>query len=275
MYRVKTPYTITLINQKRLTKIGYKMDKKNLKFYYGCASGSSRKALRELNEPNVMINYATLLNKPWDGIKSLFIDSGGYSFIKGKGEYETSNEEYLKFIEKQNPDKFALRDYPCEPDLLRKHNRTINQHQEMTLKKHIELIEKLEEYNITSQPVSVLQGWDIQDYIRCIDRYKEEGLLIKYVGIGSVCRRGKSNVIKDIILKIAEEVPSKVKIHGFGIKSNVLKFDEVLEKIDSADSMAYEFSTRMRMRKKGKGRTWKDVAYDYKKFKNKINNYIN
>ena len=62
-------------------------------FYFGASSGSSRKALQQLQEPHLMLNYATQNNQPWD-VEELFTDSGGYSFMKGKGEYKTTNAEY-------------------------------------------------------------------------------------------------------------------------------------------------------------------------------------
>lgn len=100
------------------------MNTDNFTFYYGAASGSARKALRRLDEKNVMINYATANNTRWDGIENLFVDSGGYSFMKGKGEYETSEAAYLDYVTKVSPEVFALRDYPCEPDILEKFDRS-------------------------------------------------------------------------------------------------------------------------------------------------------
>ena len=244
----------------------------NVKFYYGAASGSSRKALRKMEEPNVMINYATENNKPWTGIENLFIDSGGYSFMLGKGEYETTNREYLEFIEKHQPELFALRDYPCEPNVLKKHDRTVKDHQKMTIAKHKELLELMKEYDIDSKPLSVIQGWRIEDYLNHIERIKKQDLITEHIGIGSICRRGHDEEIRKIILEIDKTLPEHCKIHAFGVKSNVLRFLDVCKVLYSADSMAYEYSEMYGKRVSGtNSKTFRDSTMAYLKFKKEIN----
>lgn len=241
-------------------------------FYYGAASGSSRKALRQLEEPNVMINYATENNKPWKGIDKLFIDSGGYSFMLGKGEYQTSDKEYLEFIEKHNPDKFALRDYPCEPDVIEKTGKTVKYHQKMTTIRHNNLLDLLSEFDIDSQPVSVVQGWKLEDYLKHLEMLKENDLLTDYVAIGSVCRRNQDHEIRKIIKQISKRIGSR-KLHAFGVKSNVLRFPDVIEALDSADSNAFDYSSRYSENTvTGKGSNgFRNVALHYLKFKKSIN----
>lgn len=245
-------------------------------FFYGAASGSSKKALRQMEEPNVMINYATENNYPWNGISNLFIDSGGYSFMKGKGEYTTSNSEYLRFIKKHKPEIFALRDYPCEPDVLEEHNRTVEQHQRMTTKRHRQLLELWESAWWTkSQPVSVLQGWELEDYIQHLDQLRDNGVLTDYVGIGSVCRRNQDEDIKEIILRVREELPSSTNLHAFGVKKNILRFPEALEALNSADSMAYEYGEQFDSRVSGtKRKSFRDSALAYLEFKKNLNSTL-
>lgn len=243
---------------------------KDVKFFYGAASGSSRKVMKKMEEPNVMINYATEKNEPFDTIENLFIDSGGYSFMKGKGEYQTSNEAYLEYLERIDPHMFALRDYPCEPDVLEKHGRTVREHQEMTTERHKDLLNKLPEYDINGQPVAVIQGWSIQDYIRHYQELKEKDLLTGYIGIGSVCRRGQQQQIRTILLTLREIIDDDQKIHAFGVKSSVLKFPEVVEAVDSADSLAYDLRTRYEDGNNG----WKNQAFHYLKFKRELDELI-
>ena len=246
-----------------------------VKFYYGAASGSSRKALRQMEEPNVMINYATQNNKPWEGIENLFVDSGGYSFIFGKGEYTTTNKEYLEYVEKHQPELFALRDYPCEPDVLEEHDRTVEEHQEMTIEKHKELRELMKEFDIKSKPLSVIQGWEIEDYLDHIERMKEEDLITEHIGIGSICRRGQDEEIRRIILEVNKSLPDYCKIHAFGVKSNILRFADVCEVLHSADSMAYEYSEQYGQRISGtKTKSFRDSTMAYLKFKKEINRMI-
>lgn len=246
-----------------------------VKFYYGAASGSSRKALRQMEEPNVMINYATQNNKPWEGIENLFVDSGGYSFILGKGEYTTTNKEYLEYVEKHQPELFALRDYPCEPDVLEEHDRTVEEHQEMTIEKHKELRELMKEFDIESKPLSVIQGWELEDYLNHIKRMKEEDLITEHIGIGSVCRRGQDEEIRRIILEVNKALPDYCKIHAFGVKSNILRFAEVCEVLHSADSQAFDMASRYDDESVDEtDNGFRNVTFHYLKFKKEINRMI-
>lgn len=252
--------------------MGSQNDGNEFTFFFGAASGSSRKALRKLEEPNVMLNYATKNNEPWQGIDCLFIDSGGYSFMKGKGEYGTTDAEYLDFIEQHDPEQFALRDYPCEPDVLSEHGRNVREHQRMTTERHVSLLNKLEDRNIQGQPISVIQGWNLEDYLNHIDELRDCGALTDYVGIGSVCRRNQEAEIRQIVLSVADALPNDTDIHAFGVKGSVLQYPDVRQALASADSQSYEFRKQWAvLHDLGPGNTsWKDSAFHYLKQRQQI-----
>lgn len=241
------------------------MQRDDFMFYFGASSGSSRKALRILNEPNVMLNYATKNNTPWDGIDRLFIDSGGYSFMKGMGEFETSDDEYIDFIEEHDPELFALRDYPCEPEVLEEHDRTISEHQRRTTERHRSLWDICDDRDVDAERLSVLQGWAVGDYLDHLDDLRDYGVLSDYVGIGSVCRRNRETEIRRIILSVREALPSKHDLHAFGVKSSVLKHADVADALASADSQSYEMQAQWgTLRELGAGKkTWRDSAFEY------------
>lgn len=243
-------------------------------FYFGAASGSSRKALRMLEEPNVMLNYATQSNTPWDGIERLFIDSGGYSFMLGKGEYTTSNAHYLDFVEEHDPEIFALRDYACEPDVLEENGRTVRDHQRMTTEKHIELMDLIESRGIDAQPLSVLQGWTVDDYLRHVDDLREHGLLTDRIGVGSICRRNQDHEIRRVLKAIDRELPNRCSIHAFGVKANVLRFADVREILRSADSMAYEYRAHWVDDEQLPSKSWRDSAFGYLKQRRTIRSLL-
>ena len=213
------------------------------KIYYGCASGSARKVLKFFNVENVMINYATYNNQPWDGIKSLFIDSGGYSFFHRCGVYKDRIEDYLKYIDRVKPDFFATRDVPCEPEILKKWKLSVEANQKVTIENHSQILKLIEKNypHLKQKLVVVLQGWEVDQYLNMIDKLKETGLLTDYIGIGSICRRGKNQVIRDIILQVRQALP-RHKIHAFGVKANILQYPECRKALHSVDSLAYEFS---------------------------------
>jgi len=247
----------------------------DLTFYFGAASGSSRKALRKLDEPNVMLNYATKNNRPWGGIDRLFIDSGGYSFMKGKGEYETTNKEYLRFICEYEPELWALRDYPCEPEVLREHGRTVEDHQQLTTDRHRELLDLYGDPNHTvpGQPIAVLQGWSVDDYRRHIEQMQAAGTLTEYVGIGSVCRRNREKEIREIVLTVRKELPGWVDgLHAFGVKGSVLQYPRLREALTSADSQSYEMQARWGVLHDmdAGSKTWRDSALEYLRQKRRI-----
>lgn len=223
----------------------------NFTFYFGATNGQTKGALTRLEEPNVMLNYASYTGTPWESIENLFVDSGGYSFIKGMGEYETSSADYLQTMEEWQPELFALRDYPCEPDVLAEHNRTVRDHQDLTTEAHIELMEKLDEYDIDGQPVAVVQGRSIDEYLRHVYELKDHGLMTDVLGVGSVCGRHAVKEIKPIIREIDKATPDSTSLHGFGIKIPSLKVPEIYHRLHSADSMAYSYTARTDSRENG------------------------
>lgn len=234
-------------------------------FYFGAASGSARKVLRQLQAPNVMINYATELNEPWPGIDRLFIDSGGYSFMKGRGEYETSDADYLAYVAEHAPEQFALRDYPCEPEVLAEHGRSVADHQRMTTERHASLLDKLGDFDIDADPVAVVQGWHPGDYVDHAAELADRGLLTDTVAIGSVCGRDAETDIRQVVLAVREAVPDAVDLHAFGVKGAALRFPDVREALVSADSQSFEMKARWDhvVDFDAGGRTWHDVALEY------------
>jgi len=238
--------------------------------YFGASSGSSRKVLRELKEPDVMINYATRDNKPFDTIQRLFTDSGGYSFMKGKGEYQTTNAEYLDYIETHQPERFALRDYPCEPDVLESHNRTVSDHLNRTVRAHVSLLDEYEDRSLASEPMAVIQGWEVADYVRHIDMLRDAGVLTRVVGVGSVCRRNATGDILEVLNAVSRELSGNTRMHAFGVRLDVLR-EEYPRKLTSVDTHSYDYRARYHCADYYDGRKgWRDVAFHYLKQRDKM-----
>jgi hypothetical protein len=238
--------------------------------YFGASSGSSRKVLREMKEPDVMINYATRDNKPFDTIDRLFTDSGGYSFMHNKGEYTTTNRQYLEYVETHQPEVWALRDYPCEPDILEKHGRTVEDHQNKTTNRHRHLMDLKDDYDIDGEPMAVLQGWGPYSYERHIDGLQTAGVLTDIVGVGSVCRRNATEDILEILHRVNDALPQSTKMHAFGVKTDVLR-EDIPPKLVSVDTHSYDYRARYYCGDHYGGRkTWRDVAYHYTKQRDKL-----
>jgi len=245
------------------------IDHDGLTFFYGAASGSSRKALQKCEASNVMINYATQNNQPWDGIDCLFIDSGGYSFMLGKGEYGTTDTEYTRFINDVSPDLWALRDYPCEPDVLDTHDRSVRGHQRRTTERHASLLNEAGD-GTPGEPVSVVQGWRRDQYVRHVDELRDRGCLTDYVGIGSVCRRHAEAEIREIVTAVTDALPERCSVHAFGVKASVLSTRGVPERIDSCDSLAYEYQTR----RNHDSNNWINQMYELVRFRDRMHRHL-
>jgi len=213
-------------------------DDRTVRMYYGAASGAQRKALKRLREPNVMISYATQENEPWDGIKRLFVDSGGYTLMLQRGEHATVSD-YLSYIREHEPEWWAYQDYPCEPDILEKYGRTVEDH----IDKTVDRARVFADANAPGVGVPVLQGWTVSDYMESVDRFRDHGILpAERVGIGSVCGRENTQKVVEILRRVGAEVDAE--LHGFGIKTTALQYPAAREALTTADSLAYTVTAR-------------------------------
>ncbi|WP_440989161.1 deazapurine DNA modification protein DpdA family protein [Haloarchaeobius baliensis] len=238
-----------------------------IEWYDGAASGQQRSALMRMQPDRIMISHATACNRPWDNKYhsrseyTLFVDSGGFShMMQGTGEYETSDDAYLSYLNKEAPAYWALRDYPCEPGLLEKHDRTVSDHIDYTVDHHVRLLDAASEQSIPGQPIAVLQGWTVDEYLKCFEALRDRGALTNYLGIGSVCRRHQPEEVARIIVRLHEALPGWVDLHAFGVKNEVLQYSEVLDALRSADSGAYAYAFSRHQRQPGESFTFRDAA---------------
>jgi len=245
-------------------------DLDGLTMYWGCASGSSIKTLRTMDESHVMISYATK-NNPWNGIDNLFVDSGGYSLMLDTGEHDPVSE-YFDFIERWDPSVVALQDYPCEPEILERYGRSVRDHQELTIERAAENLAYMDQHGIDAEPMAVLQGWEVDDYLRCIDRFRDAGVLTDRIGIGSVCRRGAAEDIRDIITAVRAELPDR-RIHAFGVKQSILNHRDARRALDSVDSAAWYYQTYKN--KPDAEPTWHTTTKMYLDYKRKLYEQFN
>lgn len=245
-------------------------------FYYGCASGSSRKALRRMEESHVMVSYATQNNGRVGTEEIHFADCGGApdSFTDGdmaeSGDYVTSDEAYVDYVESVEADLWTLRDYPCEANVLDTHDRTVAAHQRMTIDRHRRLLDISADRDVAGQPVSVLQGQTLGEYLDHFDEMRDAGVLTDYVGIGSICRRHAEDEIQEIILGIRDALPARHRLHAFGVKLPVLEKPGVLDALSSADSCAYDYGLMMDAIYGDARYTWKPICAEYLAFKTSV-----
>jgi len=171
------------------------------------------------------------------------MDSGAFSEISLNGHYTFTPDEYLHYVELHQPPLFFNMDFMCEPFVLQKTGLTVKKHQEKTIENQIKIMDLLDNYHIKGGFAGCIQGWEIFDYLNHIDMLKEQGLILSKMGVGSVCRRNSKTKILEILRAVKQELPN-TKLHGFGIKTDILKEPMIYECLDSCDSMAWSFAGR-------------------------------
>lgn len=92
----------------------------------------------------------------------------------------------------------------------------------------------------------VIQGYTVDQYKKCIDKYLEKGLLedVERVAIGSVCVRDRPTKVEEIVNKIADYLAKKgvyVDLHLFGLSLRAVKRIGVWRRVASVDSSAWTF----------------------------------
>jgi len=223
--------------------------------------------------PRIMISATFLrtrksklkIEKPW------MLDSGIGGMFKDNSSQRLSLEEYANIISLHEPPIAWTYDYPCEPSIREKYCYTSSRAQDMTN----DNTAILRDFYGLKNVMSVVQGWTLDDYLENIDKIKGAGLLTERLGIGSVCRRGQTKEIVRIIKAVRNNIPRWVKLHGFGVKTSVLK-TEARFLLDSVDSSAwgierryYSWSTNG-----NKGLVWKDKVPYLLDYKNKMEELI-
>jgi len=172
------------------------------------------------------------------------LDSGGFSELDQAGKWSIGHSQYasevLRFREEIGPDHFdwaAPQDWMCEPWILQKTGLRLSDHQHLTTVNFVQLRELLGELVIP-----VLQGWELDDYLRHLEQYGEWGFDLSnepVVGVGSVCRRQSTKEAGEIFSRLASE---GLRLHGFGVKKTGLTAYQ--SSLISSDSMAWSFTAR-------------------------------
>jgi len=156
------------------------------------------------------------------------------------GAWRTSSASYVDAVrlyahEIGNLEWAAPQDWMCEPMMLAKTGLTVRQHQERTVANFLELRALAPRLPF----IPVLQGWELADYLRCVEMYDCAGVDLRaesLVGLGSVCRRQSTDEIRETLSGLG------LRLHGFGVKTAGLAL--YAEHLSSADSMAWSYDAR-------------------------------
>jgi hypothetical protein len=178
-------------------------------------------------------------------VQNWIMDSGAFTTIAKHGCYPEPVSVYADQIRrwKGNGNLVAAvsQDYMCEDHMLTKTGMNVRQHQALTIERYDQLIAE----NTGVYIMPVLQGYTPSSYVDHVRMYGERLAYGAYVGVGSVCKRNSSpSSIVQVLKAIKAERPD-LRLHGFGIKTTALSWQEVRDNLESADSMAWSFAARM------------------------------
>ena len=176
-------------------------------------------------------------------VTSWALDSGGFSELKHYGGWRIDAATYAAEVRRYRDEIGMLEwaapmDMMCEPFMLAKTGLTVAEHQGRTVVNYLELRDLAPDLPIRP----VLQGWTLDDYLRCADMYEMAGVDLTaepLVGVGSVCRRQHASEIAQIVGSLAAR---GLRLHGFGVKT--LGLGIYARHLVSADSMAWSFRGR-------------------------------
>jgi len=191
-----------------------------------------------------MVSVTTLLGRKRDfRVNEWILDSGAFSQISRYGKFIISPTQYLEQIERWSSCGKLMaactQDWMCESVILEKTGKSIEEHQELTVRSYAELASKSAIYILP-----VLQGFVPVDYVRHVRTYGNLLESGQWVGVGSICKRnGNPDAIEDVLLAIKRE-RSDLRLHGFGIKLSAMERPTVRAMLASCDSMAWSFHGR-------------------------------
>ena len=221
----------------------------SFRFFFGASCGSSRKTLRQLEEPNVLLSYATKNNQPWDSIETLMVDSGGYSLLSsGETSYPDDIDDYLDYVEAVDADYFMTRDVPAADPVLENLERGAGEAIARTVELTTDTLEAARARGIDAQPVAVLQGTTPREYVQCYHELIAADAVTQRLAIGSVKGHTTAEVVS-IVRRVHEQIRSDdagIELHGLGVELPALEHEAVRTALSSADSSRYISTARHR-----------------------------
>lgn len=171
------------------------------------------------------------------------LDSGGFTQLDQRGSWSFGPQEYVTAVRRYRDEIGGMEwaapmDWMCEPRVRARTGLTTTEHQRRTVENYLTLRDLAPDLPF----VPVLQGWELPDYLRCVELYQAAGVDLtqhKPVGVGSVCRRQHTPEIDLIVSTLSDQ---GLSLHGFGVKTSGLR--AYGPHLFSADSMAWSFRGR-------------------------------
>lgn len=176
------------------------------------------------------------------------LDSAGFVAMFRYGGYPWTVEQYIGLAASYPWAWYASMDFCCEPQIApdraevrRRVQRTIDT---------LAVVRAAAAAEGIKSPMPVLQGWLPSDYEWCV---KNTPRMPDLVGVGSICRRplnGSAGVLA-VLDRLDKVLPPHVRLHLFGVKGSVAVAINGHPRVESLDSMAWDFRARKVAHEKG------------------------
>ena len=187
----------------------------------------------------------------WD-LADVSLDSAGFVAMKHWGGYPWSVAQYVEMATCAARGKpppwswWSSMDLCCEPEIAG--DRRIVEDRVRGTARLLGECRAVAADTVLKPPMPILQGWRPEDYLLSVEMTDAVlgGDWPDLVGVGSVCRRqidGPSGILA-VIRAIDGVLPLHVRLHLFGVKSEAARLLEGNSRIESVDSMAWDFRAR-------------------------------
>lgn len=210
--------------------------------------------LRDGAMPPLFVSRTTLpVRRRYRAAGRWAMDSGGFTELQRHGRWTISAEAYAEECqvvvdEIGSVDWVAPQDWMCEPEVVAGGRigplvfvgtgLTVLEHQHRT----VDNLCRLRELAPGVPFAPVLQGYTLEDYVRCASLYEAAGVDLAaepIVGVGSVCRRQHMPAAVEIFATLHS---AGLRLHGFGFKRAGIA--ACWPWLESADSLAWSYNAR-------------------------------
>jgi hypothetical protein len=173
------------------------------------------------------------------------LDSAGFVAAAKYRGWPWAVENYLDLCAAAPWRWFASMDWCVEPEVAADED-TVLDRISGTVRLNVQCLNAARERGIQDRLMPVIQGWEPDHYLRCLDRLS--GVLGGYqlVGVGSMCRRHVEGVrgVLQVVDALDRAAPAGMRFHLFGLKSQAAGELRGHPRIASVDSQAYGVRAR-------------------------------
>jgi len=226
--------------------------------------GALPRAARTINAPLLVSANALAVYRDRDGTREFHhfrasapdldgldvaLDSAGFVAWAHYGGFPWSVEEYVRLAASRPWVWWSQMDACCEPQLAGTPD-AVRFRQAETIRLLLACQSAAREIGAPA-PMPVLQGWAPADYVWHVRQLCLDG--VSLVGVGSVCRRhvhGAHGLLA-VVDALDRVLPRGVRLHLFGVKSDGLAVLASHPRVESIDSMAWDFAARAEGRAAG------------------------